>query len=134
GVRASSSSDPDHFSCPVPSGAACGAALDFTLALSYDQGSNVTALPVIVGDPPGPPPTPVNEPFAGATPPGWTVVDGGTSGGVARTWTGANPCSRTIGPPLSGSWEMVDSNCAGSSATQNESLSTLSIDASGCLP
>ena len=74
----------------------------------------------------------LNEPFFGGIPGNWTIVNGGSGGGTSATWTTANPCNRSIGTPFSSPFAIVDSACAGSSATQDEQLITPTIDASGC--
>ena len=38
----------------------------------------------------------VDEDFSAGIPPGWTVVDGGSGGLAAATWTTANPGGRSI--------------------------------------
>lgn len=74
----------------------------------------------------------LDETFSGGIPSTWTVVNGGSGGGSAATWTTANPCSRSIGSPFGSSFVIIDSDCAGSSATQDEQLITPTINASGC--
>lgn len=70
----------------------------------------------------------LDESFTSGIPGTWTVVDGGSGGGAAPTWTAANPCTRSIGAPFSGSFAMVDSDCAGNTATQDEELRTPALD------
>ncbi|MCS7312227.1 MAG: hypothetical protein NZ742_04855 [Acidobacteria bacterium] len=59
-------------------------------------------------------------------------MDGGTGGGAAATWTTGNPCNRSIGAPFASPWAMVDSDCAGTTPTQDEQLITPSLNASSC--
>lgn len=73
----------------------------------------------------------LNESFSAGIPGTWTVVNGGSGGGAAATWTTANPCSRSIGAPFSGAFAIVDSDCAGQTATQDEQLITPSFATRG---
>jgi hypothetical protein len=128
---ASSGSDADHFSLYVSPGTACGTELGAVLALSYAQGGNTAGVPLRVGA--TQPVTLLSEAFGSGIPATWSVVDGGSGGGTAATWTTANPGSRVIGAPFSGSFAIVDSQAAGSAAVQSEQLVSPSIDASGCV-
>ncbi len=125
-----SSIDPD-FTYKVSTSVPCGSEISFNLALKYTQGSNNTSFSKVVG-------TDLqnlllSETFSPGNPPtGWTVIDGGSGGYSASTWTTANPCSRYPGSPISDPFEIVDSDCAGASATMDESLISPSINASGC--
>jgi exo-beta-1,3-glucanase (GH17 family) len=74
----------------------------------------------------------LNETFSGGIPAGWSVIDGGSGGGTAATWTTANPGARSIGLPFSSPFAIVDSDNADSGATQDEQLITPVINASGC--
>ncbi|GBC84707.1 Cell wall-associated protease [bacterium HR11] len=75
--------------------------------------------------------TPVlTEDFSGGIPASWTIVNGGT---CTATWTDTNPCSRSIGPPFSGTFAIADSDCAGSGCgVMDEQLITPSMDLSAC--
>jgi len=71
--------------------------------------------------------------FSGAMPAAWSVVDGGSGGGTASTWTTANPGARSPGTPFTGAaFAIVDSDKAGELAIQNEQLITPVINASAC--
>jgi V8-like Glu-specific endopeptidase len=59
----------------------------------------------------------------------WTIVDGGSGGGSAATWTSANPGGRSLS--LTAPWAIVDSDAAGTSATQDETLTSGLVDVSG---
>ena len=73
----------------------------------------------------------LSEAFTSGIPSSWTVVDGGSGGGSAATWTTSNPCGRTtFTSPMSLPVALVDSWCAGISAAQDEQLITPSLDAS----
>jgi hypothetical protein len=72
--------------------------------------------------------TAMSENFSGGIPAGWTIVDGGTGGGAAATWTTANPGGRTGLAPITARFAIVDSDNAGSSATQNEQLITSTLN------
>jgi len=75
----------------------------------------------------------LSENFSGGIPGTWTVVDGGSGGGTAATWTTANPGSRTFTAPLVAPVAVVDSDFAGSSATQDEQLITPVLNLSTAL-
>ncbi|MFN7940774.1 MAG: serine protease [Thermoanaerobaculia bacterium] len=72
------------------------------------------------------------ESFALGIPADWTIVDGGTGGGVAATWTAANPGGRTLDlePPFA----IVDSDEAGPGAMQDEMLVSPILDAEAAGP
>lgn len=70
----------------------------------------------------------LNEDFNGGIPASWSIVDGGSGGGAAATWTTANPGGRALA--LTAPFAIVDSDEAGSSATQDEELITPVIDVS----
>ena len=128
---ATASCNAPHYIYQVGTGVTCGTSINFDLAMSYTQGSNNTSFAHTVGT------TNIimklNENFATGNPPtGWQVVDGGTGGGTAATWTTTNPGARTPGTPLVAPFEIVDSYFAGSSATQNEQLLTPALDLTGC--
>lgn len=72
----------------------------------------------------------INEDFSNGIPNDWTVIDGGTGGGNASTWTTSNPCNRVGTSPIVAPFAIVDSDCAGSSATQDEELITPALDLS----
>lgn len=72
----------------------------------------------------------VSENFSAGIPGTWTVVNGGSGGGTAATWTTANPGARAPGAPLVSPFAIVDSDFAGTAATQDESLVTASFNAS----
>ncbi|MEM4284474.1 MAG: hypothetical protein QXS96_08320, partial [Candidatus Caldarchaeum sp.] len=129
-VGGSAQSNPNHFSFQVADTVTCGTGIDFSLNVTYAQGSNVTGANLPVGTTQTT--TLLQEDFSGGIPATWTVIDGGSGGGPAATWTTANPCGRSIGPPLAAPWAMVDSDCAGTSATQDEQLITPSLNASSC--
>lgn len=121
---------PDHFGVEVAETASCGTLLSGTIALSYLQGSNSTDVAVPVGNPLDL--LLVDEDFSGGIPGSWTVVDGGSGGGSAATWTTDNPGGRTIDPPFDTMFAVVDSDEAGSAASQDESLITPSFDGRQC--
>jgi hypothetical protein len=58
----------------------------------------------------------------------WTIVDGGTGTGAARTWTTNNPGSRSL--PLTAPFAICDSDFLGSAYTMDEQLISPVIDAS----
>lgn len=73
----------------------------------------------------------LDENFSTGIPSDWTVTNSGSGGGSAATWTTANPCNRSTLAPFTSPLVIVDSNCGGSSATQDEQLITPTINASG---
>jgi hypothetical protein len=128
------------FQFVVSSGVSCGTRIDFTLALSYEDGvgspfSNTIVFPVQVGS--GTPLPLLSEDFDAGLPPTWTVVDGGgnidmlcKTGGEPNgkcMWSDLDPCSR--GDLLSGTYMIVDSDCA-PSLDMDEQLITPPIDCS----
>lgn len=68
----------------------------------------------------------VSENFSSGIPTSWSVWNGGTS----WTWRADNPCSRSIGAPLSSPFAIIDSDCEGSSASQDDWLVTPAVDTS----
>lgn len=80
----------------------------------------------------------LNENFEGGTypPSGWRITNGG-SGGKNLTWTNQNPadpsCStRTVSSPLSSLVSLIDSDCDGSGATQDDRLYTAYVYPTSC--
>lgn len=74
--------------------------------------------------------TPVfSEDFAAGIPGTWTVIDGGTGGGVAGTWTSA-PTGNTPGG-LAAPYAMCDSDTLGSGQDMDEQLISPPLDATG---
>jgi len=121
-----------YFTYKLSTAVPCGSALNFNLALNYSQGSNNTSFTHTVGAQAEP--LLLNEDFSSGNPPsGWTIVDGGTGGGPAATWTTDNPGDRTPGSPIASPFEIVDSDYASTSATQDEQLISPTINATGCL-
>ncbi len=80
----------------------------------------------------GPPRLLFEEDFREGIPSTWQVVDGGSSGGAASTWTTANPGNRNFGSPFAEPFAIVDSDAAGSNATQDEQLITPWISVEPC--
>lgn len=130
GIGASAVSNPNHVSVSVAQSVPCGTNLANSLLVTYSGGSNSATLPLAVG------PTVesllVDANFSSGLPAGWSIVDGGVGGGVAATWTTANPGSRVIGAPFSNPFAIVDSDRAGNSASQDEQLISGTINASSC--
>ncbi|MDX1389874.1 MAG: choice-of-anchor J domain-containing protein, partial [Acidobacteriota bacterium] len=122
---------PNHFGLDLADTVDCGTTLDADLTVSYDGGGNSTPVPTLVGAVQEA--TWMSEDFTTGIPPDWTVIDGGSGGGDASTWTDANPGDRNIGPPFDDFFVIADSWYAGSSAPLDEQLITPSFDASSCL-
>ena len=55
----------------------------------------------------------ISEDFSGGIPSNWTVIDGGTGGGPAATWTTDNPGFRVITASINAPFAIVDSAEAG---------------------
>ncbi len=70
------------------------------------------------------------EDFDDGIPLTWTIVDGGSGGGSASTWTELNPGGRVAPAPITAPFAIVDSDNAGSSASQDEELISPVIDLS----
>jgi leucyl aminopeptidase len=121
---------PDHFGFSVSSELPCGTTVEGDIDLTYTEGANQTGLPVRIGTTHAV--ALLDETFAAGIPADWTIVDGGTGGGVAATWTADNPGGRSIAPPFQAPFAVVDSDVAGSSATQDEGLITPYLDSTGC--
>jgi hypothetical protein len=123
---ASAACNAPHFTFRVATSVACGTVINFTLTIAgspggpWTQNFSMTVGTVLPGGG-----TALDENFATGNPPtGWTIVDGGSGGGTAATWTTANPGARTATSPIVAPFEIVDSDYAGASATQNEQLIT----------
>ncbi|UCF81641.1 MAG: hypothetical protein JSV08_04300 [Acidobacteriota bacterium] len=120
------------FQFVVSSGVSCGTPIDFTLALSYEDGggspfSNPIVFQVRVGS--GTPLSLLSENFEAGLPGTWTVINGGTNmfcGDEVCMWTDLDPCS--LGA-LPGTHMIVNSDCAGP-MDMDEQLITPPIDCS----
>jgi hypothetical protein len=121
---------PNHFGLQVSLELPCGTQVDGDIDLTYSEGANHTYLPVRIGT------TNevhlIDEDFLAGIPVDWTIMDGGSGGGAAATWTTDNPGGRAIAPPFEAPFAIVDSDEAGSSSTQDEQLITPYLDATGC--
>ncbi len=77
----------------------------------------------------------VLEDFAGVTfqpSANWTILDGGTNGGVEARWTNQNPCGRVPGGGFGATFAIMDASCAGTSITVlDEYLFTPPFNATG---
>jgi leucyl aminopeptidase len=123
-------STPNHFGLQVGTSVSCEATIDASIDLAHADGSNTTALAVPIGAIEQS--MLLQEDFAAGIPPDWTVSDGGVGGGAAATWTTTNPGQRSIDPPIAAFFAIVDSDAAGSAATQDESLISPPLDGNGC--
>jgi subtilisin-like proprotein convertase family protein len=132
-VGASGVSLPPHFTAHVPTSIACGTMLSFQLNVTSAEGSWSSPFSQMVGRQLPGSGTALNESFASGIPTAWTVVDGGTGGASASTWTTSNLGSRSIAAPMAAPVAIVDSDWAGSSATQDEQLITPPLDLSSAL-
>ena len=119
-VGASTDSIAPHFTVQLPPSLPCGTVLAFQMTVVSDQGSWTTTFNQQTGQLL----SVLNEDFSGGIPGTWTIVDGGSGGGAASTWTTSNPGARSFTAPLVAPVAIVDSDNAGTSATQDEQMIT----------
>jgi subtilisin-like proprotein convertase family protein len=120
-----------HFTVFLPAGLACGSTVSFNIAVHSNQGDWNGTFSHAVGLTNSGNGSALNESFSAGIPATWTIVDGGSGGGAAATWTTANPGARAISAPLSAPVAIVDSDNAGNTgATQDEELITPAMDLS----
>ncbi len=117
-----------HVTAKFPSSLACGGLVAFDVSIQSAQGTWTGSFTQAVGWTLSGGGTALDENFAGGIPASWTVVDGGSGGGAAATWTTSNPGARTFTTPLVAPVAIVDSDNAGSTATQDEQLITPVLD------
>ena len=113
-----------HFTAYLEPSLACGGLVSFQITVASDQGSWSTSFTQSLGQLSSGNGTALNETFAAGIPATWTIVDGGSGGGTAATWTTDNPGGRTFASPLLAPVAIVDSDFAGAAATQDEQLLT----------
>ncbi len=106
----------------IPTDASCGNLIDFDVTSITADGlggfnDELNAVSLSIGDIPES--ILYSTDFDGGIG-AWSVVDGGTGGGSASTWTDANPGNRTI--PLIAPFMIIDSDAAGSGVTQDDEL------------
>jgi len=132
GLGATGTSLSPHFTVDLsPTLLACGDTLSFQVSINTAQGNFADTFTQTVGLVLPGNGEAINETFGGAFPPtGWTIVDGGSGGGAAATWTNANPGSRSFSLPLTDPVAIVDSDAAASGPTQDEQLITPVMDLS----
>ncbi|HET9300327.1 MAG TPA: choice-of-anchor J domain-containing protein, partial [Candidatus Polarisedimenticolaceae bacterium] len=134
GVFAASGSSSPHFAVRVPQGASCDDELAFDVQIDSAEGGWSGSFAHRLGEVLSPDVNVLLESFAGGIPAGWTVVDGGSGGGAASTWTTANPGNRIFSPPMVAPVVAVDSDNAGSGGpVQDEQLITPVLDLSDAL-
>ena len=119
-----------NFTVQLPTSLACGATIPFNIQIIANEGTWNGSFTQVVGRSLGASGNALNESFASGIPATWSVVDGGSGGGVASTWTTANPGLRAFVAPLSSPVVAVDSDRAGSGAVQDEQLITPSMNLS----
>jgi len=119
-----------HFRAYLPTSLACGGTISFNVAISTNQGPFAGSFAQAVGHATNGTGRVLDESFGGGIPATWTVLDGGSGGGAAATWTTANPGVRTIAAPMLVPVATLDSDAAGPTATQEESLLTPVLDMS----
>ena len=120
-----------YLTAQLPASSACGDLLSFQLTLTANEGSWSGTFEQRLGQALGATGSALTEGFNAGIPAGWSVVDAGVGGGTASTWTAANPGVRTIAPPMLVPVMTVDSDRAGSAASQDESLITPPINLAG---
>jgi subtilisin-like proprotein convertase family protein len=113
-----------HFTAKLPSNLVCGSLVAFNVTIQSAQGSWGGSFTQSVGAVVSGGGTALNEAFTSGIPATWTVVDGGAGGGASATWNTANPGGRTWASPMAAPGAIVDSDNAGSGATQDEQLIT----------
>ncbi len=113
-----------HFTAHLPTSLACGGLVSFQMTVASDQGSWNGSFTQGIGQVLSGNGSALDETFAAGIPATWTVIDGGTGGGTAATWTTANPGGRTPESPLVAPFAIVDSDFAGAIPTQDEELIT----------
>jgi subtilisin-like proprotein convertase family protein len=123
-IGGAASSNAPHFRAALPASSLCGGTVGFDVVVTSDQGSWTSSWTqglgqVLVGGG-----TALDEPFTAGIPGSWTVVNGGSGGGAAATWTTANPGGRSAASPMANPLAIVDSDNAGTGATQDEELIT----------
>jgi hypothetical protein len=118
------------FTFHVGNSIGCRTFIDFTITYTANEGSWTDNFTLVLGG--GDPISILSENFEGGIPATWTVVDGGTGGGPAATWTTGNPANRVIDPPFSGLFAIADSDAAGGLDMQDEQLITPVMDATTC--
>ena len=139
-MEASGSSISDHFGFKVDDiTLTCGTEIEFVLHLVSTErpaGWNESII-VPIGEVFPTSGIVLSEDFTLGIPATWTIVNGGTGGEGppnASTWTSLNPCSNpdlVRDPPLNEPYAEVNSDCAGTEATQDEELITPVMDLSG---
>jgi subtilisin-like proprotein convertase family protein len=120
-----------QISALLPTSLACGSTADFQVTIGSDQGSwGGGTLSHVIGLVQPVTAVPLYETFAAGIPSTWTVIDGGSGGGQASTWTTANPGGRSIAPPMAAPVAIVDSDYAGqaSGIIQDEQLVTAPVN------
>ena len=123
-VGASGTSASPHYTALLPAILACGSTVSYNISITANEGSWTGSFTQTVGQPLTGGGTVLSESFSGGIPGTWSVVDGGSGGGAAATWTTANPGARTFASPIASPAVIVDSDNAGSTATQDEQLIT----------
>jgi subtilisin-like proprotein convertase family protein len=113
-----------HFTVLLPTNLACGSAVAFQVTIHSNEGSWIGSFSHGVGSTQPGAGNVLNETFSAGIPETWTVVDGGSGGGVAARWTTTNPGNRSIAAPMSAPIAIIDSENAGQTATQDEQLVT----------
>lgn len=124
GIGASGNALTPYFSAQLPEGLPCGSLVAFDVTINTTQGSWAGSFTHSVGATESGSATALDEHFAAGIPASWSIVNGGSGGGSAATWTTANPGSRSFQSPLVVPVAIVDSDFAGTDAAQDEQLLT----------
>lgn len=114
----------------IDASVACRSTIDFTVNYTANEGTWSSSFSLFVGG--GNPFSMLAEGFEAGFPATWTIINGGSGGGAAQTWTTANPNNRVMDPPFSGKFAIADSDAAGAFATQDEQLIAPSLNATTC--
>jgi uncharacterized repeat protein (TIGR01451 family) len=135
-VGETAESQAPHFTASLSQALPCGDTLELEVAIRSGGETWTGSFDQVVGTPISGAGVVLDEDFESGIPGDWQIVDGG---GTSDTWyadSAADPggCSNTDpGPPVSGTWAAVDSDCAGSGVAMDESLITPLLDLTNAL-
>ncbi len=128
-----------NFSFNVDISKVCSDTISFNLHITSSEKPSGWDVPLTlkIGNEPSEDIVLIDEDLAFGMPTTWTIIDGGDNDSAPEavwTWTDQNPCSgelyttRDISPPVSEPFMIVDSDCAGEYATQDEQLILPQLD------
>ncbi len=129
-VDGTGQSNAPHFTVYLLESIACGETIHFQIDITSSEGTWTDTFDQMAGNLVHQTEMLLDENFDSGIPSDWTIVDGGSGGGSAATWTTTNPGNRPASPPIADPFAIVDSDEAGSSATQDEELISPVLNAS----